>query len=62
MMRASGYVQMFEMAAPVEPAMAWPRAGRAGPPRIDVDLSGASWILWYRSKASSESNVSYNYL
>lgn len=39
MMRASGYVQMFEIAAPVEPAMAWPRAGRAGPPRLEEALS-----------------------
>lgn len=46
MMRASGYVQMFEIAAPVEPAMACPRAGRAGPPRIGGTLSGDSWILW----------------
>ena len=45
MMRASGYVQRFEMAAPVEPAMAWPRAGRAGPPRREVALSGDSLIL-----------------
>lgn len=41
-MSASGYVQTFEIAAPVEPAMAWPRAGRAGPPRIEVAFSGDS--------------------
>ena len=46
MMRASGYVQTLEIAAPVEPAIAWPRAGRAGPPRIEVAFSGDSWILW----------------
>ena len=45
-MRASGYVQTFEIAAPVEPAMAWPRAGRAGPPIIEVDFPGDSRILW----------------
>ena len=44
MMRASGYVQTFEIAAPVEPAMAWPRAGKAGPLRIEGVLSGGSWI------------------
>ncbi len=27
---------MFEMAAPVDPARAWPRAGRAGPSRIEL--------------------------
>lgn len=30
------------MAVPVEPASACPRAGRAGPPRIEVDGSGDS--------------------
>ena len=44
MMSASGYVQTFEIAAPVEPAMAWPRAGRAGPLRIEGVLSVDSWI------------------
>ncbi len=44
-MRASGYVHTFEIAAPVEPAIAWPRAGRAGPLRIEVALSGDSWTL-----------------
>lgn len=42
MMRAIGYVQTFEIAAPVEPAMAWPRAGRAGPLSIEVACSGDS--------------------
>lgn len=30
-MRSRGYVQTFEIAAPTEPAMAWPSAGRASP-------------------------------
>lgn len=34
----------FEMAVPVEPARAWPSAGRAGPPRVDLDCS--SCVLW----------------
>ena len=45
-MRARGYVQTFEIAAPVEPAIAWPRAGKAGPLKIDVDFAGDSWIWW----------------
>lgn len=37
MIRARGYVETLEMAAPADPARAWPRAGRAGPPRIEVE-------------------------
>lgn len=33
---------MLEMAAPVDPARACPRAGRAGPLRIEVVGSGDS--------------------
>ena len=42
MMRASGYVQTFEIAAPVEPAIAWPNAGRAGPLMTKLPFSGDS--------------------
>ena len=33
---------MFEMAAPVDPARAWPRAGSAGPFRIELAGEGDS--------------------
>ena len=33
----------LEMAAPVEPAKACPRAGRAGPLKVEEEFS---WFLW----------------
>jgi hypothetical protein len=33
----------FEIAVQVEPARAWPSAGRAGPLRADEEVS---WFLW----------------
>ena len=39
----------FEIAVPVEPATAWPSAGRAGPRRVEVC---SSWVLWQREYAS----------
>jgi hypothetical protein len=44
----------FEIAVPVAPARACPRAGRAGP--IGVD-EGFSWTLWYKEKASYDLEV-----
>ena len=35
MIRSRGYVKTLEIAAPVEPAIACPTAGRAGPPKTE---------------------------
>jgi hypothetical protein len=41
----------LEIADPSEPEMAWPSAGSAGPPSIDV-LDSCSWAWCHNSKAS----------
>jgi hypothetical protein len=45
-MTSRGYVARFEIAAPVEPAMTWPRAGRAGEVRRVV------WLMREEDSAS----------